>query len=100
MLLRVPFIPTSNHASATNRKQFLDIAACACAQQKEDYIMADDMERNRQQGQSGQPGQRGQGGSGGQQQSGQSGQQPGQKKSGYGQDEEDNESRDRQRRAS
>jgi hypothetical protein len=70
--------------------------------------MADDMERNRQQGQPGsgqqgqpgQPGQRGQGGSGGQQQSGQSGQQPGEKKSGYGQAEEDNESRDRQRRAS
>ena len=65
--------------------------------QEEDF-MADDMEKKGQQG--GQSGQGQQGGQSGQgQQSGQSGQNP-QKKGGQGQNEEDDQNRDRQRRAS
>src|SRR5258708_11603364 len=65
--------------------------------QEEDF-MADDMEKKGQQG--GQSGQGQQGGQPGQgQQSGQPGQNP-QKKGGQGQNEEDDQNRDRQRRAS
>ena len=60
--------------------------------------MADDMEKKGQQG--GQSGQGQQGGQSGQgQQSGQPGQNP-QKKGGQGQNEEDDQNRDRQNRAS
>jgi hypothetical protein len=72
--------------------------------QEEDF-MADDMEKKGQQGnqfgqdqQGGQPGQGQQSGQPGQQ-SGQPGQNP-QKKGGQGQNEEDDQNRDRQRRAS
>jgi hypothetical protein len=62
--------------------------------------MADDMEKNRQQGgqsgqQGNQSGQPGQGQTGGQQSG-----QPSQKKGGQGTDEDENESLNRQRRAS
>jgi hypothetical protein len=71
------------------------------ALKREDYFMADDMEKNKQQGgQSGQPGQQDNQSS----QKGQTGQQSGQpgqqKKGGQNQDQDDNENLDRQRRAS
>ena len=71
-----------------------------------DVQMAEDMEKNRQQGsqtgQSGQPGQHsGQSGQQGQNQpGGQHSGQTGQKKGGQGTEEDDNESQNRQRRAS
>jgi len=67
--------------------------------------MADDMEKNRQQGgQTGQPGQQSNQPGQGQNKTGQGGQQSGQpgqqKKGGQGDNELDNENQDRQRRAS
>jgi len=63
--------------------------------------MADDMEKNRQQGQTGQSGQSGQHGSqSGQPGQGQTGGQTSPKKGGQGTEEDDNENLDRQRRAS
>lgn len=98
------FIPTFNPDSATKLKQSLKIAACAVMRTAQGGLfMADDMEKNRQQGQqsgqqSGQQGQKDQGGQSGQQQGGQSGQQNQQKKGG--QNDQDNADLDRQRRAS
>jgi hypothetical protein len=66
---------------------------------KRSVFMADDMDKNRQSGQQGQQGgQFGQQGNQSGQQSGQTGQQQPNKKGGQGQNEEDE--RDRQRRAS
>jgi hypothetical protein len=96
------FIPTFRRSQATNFKQSLN-REVRQQRTKGGLFMADDMEKNRQQGQhsgqqSGQQGQKGQGGQSGQQQGGQSGQQNQQKKGG--QNEQDNEDLDRQRRAS
>jgi hypothetical protein len=94
-----PKFPTFSGHTATKLKQFLTHRVRPDAHSKGGLLMADDMEKNRQQGQqSGQSGQQGQTGQPGQdgQQSGQPGQQ---KKGGQGQNEED-EDMNRQRRAS
>jgi hypothetical protein len=97
--------PTLGRGLAT-KEQWIQIIECAATRIHRRVLMADDMEKNRQQGgqtgqsgQSGQhgsqPGQHGQGQTGGQQ----SGQNP-QKKGGQGTEEDENESSNRQRRAS
>jgi hypothetical protein len=95
-------VPTPSHLPATKKGSLLrSFGAPRCAP-KEEYFMADDMEKNRGQ-QPGQSGQQGtESGQHGQGQSGQPGNQSGQsgqKKGGQGTDEED-ENLNRQRRAS
>jgi len=97
--------PTPGRRLAT-KEQCIQIIECATTRMHRRVRMADDMEKNRQQGgQTGQSGQSGQQGS----QSGQHGQgqtggqqsgQTSQKKGGEGTEEDENESLNRQRRAS
>jgi hypothetical protein len=102
------FIPPTFGTSPATKSQWWIQIVRQDAQLKEDYFMADDMEKNRQQGgqsgqsgqQSGQSGQSGQkGGQTGQSQQGQSGQQN-QEKKGGGQGQNEDDDKAGQRRAS
>ena len=107
--LAIRFIPPTFPTSPATKSQWWIQIVRQDAQLTEDYFMADDTEKNRQQGgqsgqQSGQSGQYGQkGGQTGQSQQGQSGQQNQEKKGGgQGQNQGQNEEDDKpgQRRAS